>query len=112
MTRLGASAALLSLGSATPGLAGAHLLEAGQAFAVGSPEVRANVARAVTRMADLLRIAGGAVADAYGRAAQIVAEVREMRCRRGLFAKHVHTASARISGPAARYMRWANERER
>jgi hypothetical protein len=75
VTRLLASAALLSLGAATPGLAGAHLLEAGHALAVGTPEVRANVARAIERMAGLLRIAGGAVADAYGQAAQIVAEV-------------------------------------
>jgi hypothetical protein len=44
-----ASAALLDLGATTPGLAGAYLTEAVRALAV---------------------------ADAYGRAAQIVAEVR------------------------------------
>lgn len=75
MTRPEASAALLSLGATLPGLAGAHLTDAAQALATGSPEVRANVARAIARVAVTLRIAGGVVADGYGRAAQIVAEV-------------------------------------
>ena len=75
MTRPDAAAALLSLGSALPGLAGAHLAEAAQALASGPPEARANVVRALGRGAVTLRIAGGLAADVYGEAAQLAAEV-------------------------------------
>ncbi len=75
MTRPEASARLLTLGFALPGLAGAHLVEAGHVLARGTAEQRANVVRAIARMAGLLRVAGGEVADGYGLAARIAAEV-------------------------------------
>lgn len=75
MTRPEASTQLLTLGGALTGLAGAHLTEAARALAMGSPEVRANVARSIKRVALTLRIAGGEAADGYGQAAQICAEV-------------------------------------
>jgi hypothetical protein len=75
VTRPEASLELLSLGATTPGLAGARLVEAGHAFATGSPEVRANVIERIGRVALLLRIECGPGADAYGQAAQIVADV-------------------------------------
>ena len=75
MTRPEAATRLLALGAALPGLAGAHLVEAGDVLARGTAEQRANVVRALARMASVLRIAGGEVADGYGQAAQICAEV-------------------------------------
>ena len=75
MTRPEAATRLLALGAALPGLAGAHLVEAGDVLARGTAEQRANVVRALARMASVLRIAGGEVEDGYGQAAQICAEV-------------------------------------
>jgi hypothetical protein len=75
VTRPEASAALISLGASTPGLAGCHLTEAGHAIASGSPEVRANVVRAIERVATRSREERSTAAGSYARAAQIVAEV-------------------------------------
>ena len=75
MSRSDLAARLLALGAGLPGLAGAHLIEAGHVLARGTAEQRANVARALARMASVLRIAGGAAADVYGMAAEMAAEV-------------------------------------
>lgn len=75
MTRPEAATRLLALGAALPGLAGAHLVEAGDVLARGTAEQRGNVMRALGRMASVLRIAGGRAADVYGEAAQLAAEV-------------------------------------
>ena len=72
MTRPEVSAAILALGDATPGLAGAHLVEAGRAIADGTAEMRGHIVNRIKRVASTLRIVGGPVADAYGKAAEIV----------------------------------------
>ena len=76
MTRPEASARLLALGALLPGLAGAHLTEAGDVLARGTAEQRGHVVRALGRMASVLRVAGGLTADVSGEAAQLAAEVR------------------------------------
>jgi hypothetical protein len=81
VTRPEASLALLALCAALdvitegPTLATAQLADAAHAFAHGPPEVRANVRRAIDKVAVTLRIAAGPAADLYGRAAAIMAEV-------------------------------------
>ena len=75
MSRADLSARLLDLARDLPGLAGAHLTEAAHVLARGTAEQRANVVRALGRVAVTLRIAGGPVADVYGVAAQLAAEV-------------------------------------
>lgn len=75
MSRADLSARLLDLAAALPGLAGAHLIEAAHVLATGTAEMRANVVRALQRVAVTLRIAGGPAADVYGMAAELAAEV-------------------------------------